>query len=172
VQLNKDCDANAKRFLNNDDPVWHSLPTAAPSPSAMVSLFINNQLVTNNMKHRLITAWSSISARVYLLRQEEWSETILDTAAWDMMEQCLDAMHQSSKARFARLVKFMMDMPHISAQKHKFTSKKEYISTVTNLCPCCRMEEESSISLYECRYPQIRNLLLKVLDSIEEKIQQ
>ena len=48
----------------------------------------------------------------------------------------------------------------------------EYTPTVTNLCPCCRTEEESSIHLYQCQHPQIRDLLLKGLDSIEDKLQQ
>ena len=96
----------------------------------------------------------------------------MDIVAWNKMEQCLDAVHRSSKARFARLVKFMMDVTHTSAQKHKFTSKMEYIPTVTNLCPCCRMEEYSSIHLYQFQHPQIRYLLLKGLDSIEDKLQQ
>ena len=48
----------------------------------------------------------------------------------------------------------------------------EYTPTVTNLCPCYRMEEESSINLYQCRHPHIRDILLKGIDSIEDKIQQ
>ena len=57
VQLSEDCDANAKRFLHNDDPACHSLPTAAPALSAMASLIINDQLITNNMPCSNIKQW-------------------------------------------------------------------------------------------------------------------
>ena len=74
VQLNEGCDKHAGLFRKIADRRWHTRPTATPPPSALASLSIDNKLVTNNYRTRLIEAYSSIAVRKYLLqRQPTWT---------------------------------------------------------------------------------------------------
>ena len=48
VQLNEDCDENAKDFLHNAADEWKTRPTASSPPNAVVTLHIDALMITNH----------------------------------------------------------------------------------------------------------------------------
>ena len=171
VQLNEDCDETAKDFLRNAADEWKTRPTASAPPNAVVTLHIDALMITNNYRDRLEDAWTGKHMREYLSRRETWDTDTLDDVDWYPLGTSLQKIFKSKKRTFARYVKFMIDMSNTSRQKHAFTSRSKTKPTVENLCPCCKAEEETTLHLFHCRHPAIRDELKRSFNILHDTLE-
>ena len=109
--------------------------------------------------------------RKYLQRCETWDNDTLGDVDWYPLGTSLQKIFKSKKRTFARFVKFMIDMSHTSRQKHAFTSRSTPNPPVDNLCPCCKAEEETTLHLFRCRYPAIRDELKRSFNVLQDKLE-
>jgi hypothetical protein len=171
VQLNKDCDENAKDFLCNAADKWKTSPTASAPPNSVVTLHIDALMITSHYRDRLKDAWTGKNMHKYLRRRETWDKGTLEDVDWYPLGTSLQKIFKSKKRTFERFVKFMIDMSHTSRQKHSFTSRLTTKPTIENLCPCCKVEEETTLHFFHCRHPAIRDELKRSFNILHDTLE-
>ena len=172
VQLNEGCDKHAGLFRKNADRRWRTRPTATSPPSALAALSIDNKLVTNNYRTRLIEAYSSIAVRKYLLqRQPTWTESVMDTVDWYHLGIALTSIFKKSKSDFSRFVKFMNSMSNTGVQKHLFSKKSKTLVTDSDKCPCCKNEAENTMHLFNCKNGSIQSAITTSIETLFKSLQ-
>ena len=173
VILNEACDKQAKEYLHHAPPEMITRPSAAISPTAIASLSINKQLITNNYHRRLLNAHSSADMTTYLKERNAWNQRTFESVDWEHLEAAILPIKKHSKHKFARIVKFMINMPNTGRQKHKYTRKAESEPTTTAACPCCKTAKETTMHLYQCPDPKLHELLSlrlrELLDTLQKR---
>jgi hypothetical protein len=66
VQLNEDCDENAKDFLRNAVDKWKTRPMVSAQPNAVVTLHIDALVITNHYRDHLKDAWTGKNMCTYI----------------------------------------------------------------------------------------------------------
>ena len=140
-------------------------------PPATATLHIGGLLVTNNYQDRPEEAFSSIGMQEYLIRREGWDTTTLSDVDWPHLEYSITKLFKSNKRRFARYVKFMIDMPHTGRQKQKFTINTKAKPTVDHIFPCCKADEETTMHLYHCPHSDIRAELKRSFQQLSNTLE-
>jgi hypothetical protein len=148
-------------------------PSAVISPSAIASLSINKKLITNNYHQRLLRAHFFLDMTTYLKKLNAWDQRKFDSVDWEHLEAAIILIKKRSKHKFARIVKFTIDMPNTGRQNHKFMSKDDAAPTTTYVCPCCKTAEETTMHIYQCPDPKLNELLSlrlrELLDTLKKR---
>ena len=94
-----------------------------PKPPLAASLTIISVIAANNLSARILDAWSSKLSIAYLQQRLKWSIEIINMVDWEHLDVVLTRIYKSNFYLFNHIVKFMIDIPHTSHQKARFTSK-------------------------------------------------
>ena len=170
VRLNEECDRLAKERVFNNDFRIRSKPTAYAAPSAKVSVYLKGSLITNNVRERFIEAGQRNNLTEYLRERNEWSMETLEAVDWDLFSIAIEKVYQSSKSRFSRIIKFNHNLQNTGRQKRLFTTGNTSEPVASDRCPLCNGHEETTMHLYSCSDPTLRDIIEKGTHEIEEAL--
>ena len=107
----------------------------------------------------------------YLMERNGWTQQTFDMVDWEHLEVSIIPIKQRSKSEFARYIKFMIDMQNTGRQKHRFTTDSTTTPTTSNVCPCCKTVEETTMHLYQCNERKVHDLVTRGLASLLDALQ-
>ena len=94
------------------------------------------------------------------------------TIDWHSYGGALDRVFNSSKTRFARIIKFSHNIQNTGRQKRLFTEQLSSCRTASDRYPCCHIHEETTMHIFQCKTPGITELLHQGLGDLEGILQQ
>ena len=86
---NEACDKQGKEYLHHAPPDMTPRPSAVIPPTAIASLSINKQLITNNYQQRLLYAYLTIEMMTYLKNLNTWDQWAFDSVDWEHLEAAI-----------------------------------------------------------------------------------
>ena len=95
--------------------------SAVVSPSAIASLSINKQLITNNYHQRLLYAHSSADMTTYLKDRNDWDQRTFDSVDWEHLEAAILPKKKRSKTHIRKSSKI-----HDRHAKYRTTKAQIY----------------------------------------------
>ena len=170
IFLNERCDDIAKQYVRTASREGSTKPSAVASPSEIATLFINNMMVKNNTNKWLLRASASPTLQCYLCDKYDWSSSTFYAIDWEHVEHSLQKRFSRSKNIFSRTVKFMFDIQNTGRQKKKFSLISILVPTTSDLCPCCKTQEETIMHLCQCTDAAMQNLLTNELNDLEDAL--
>ena len=94
----------------------------------------------------------------------------LEAVDWDLFSVAIERVYQSSKSRFSRIIKFNHNLQNTGRQKRLFTTGNTSEPVASDRCPLCDGQEETTMHLYTCSDPTLRDIIEKGTHELEEAL--
>jgi hypothetical protein len=136
VRLNIACDTAAKKCMRES-----AHPTTRPKPleGAQATLYFGNTMVTTDMKAQIQFASQAPKMRAYICERLEWTDSQYSTVNWSTLGRAKKRLklHES-----IRITKMLYENLNVGKQKQ--------MKGQDGTCPCCGLEMEDQMHLYQC----------------------
>ena len=170
VQLNEECDRLAKERVFDNDMKMRSKSLTRSSPSAKAAFYIQGNLITNNIKQRMMVAGQREKITGYLRDRNQWTQETVEAIDWEMYSVALDRVFKASKSRFARIIKFNHNLQNTGRQKKLFTARSVTEPAASDRCPLCGRQEETTMHLYWCSDESLKDIREEGIHELEEEL--
>jgi hypothetical protein len=139
AQLNNRCDVLATEARTLPTP--KSLSTI---PTAVVTLTINGNEVPGSIQSSLRHAALSQDLCQYFQKKYNWNDSVVDYIDWTPHSRAIKRLRGRSSSM---IQKFIHEWLPVNA--HPGTA----LPTTGQLCPCCRLKNETQNHLLQCQHP-------------------
>jgi hypothetical protein len=156
VRLNIACDAAAKECMRKS---VH--PTSRPRPleGSRATLYFGNTMVTTEMKEQIQYASQAPRMQAYICERLEWTDTQYMAVNWPVLGRTKKRLplHES-----IRITKMLYENLNVGKQKRMMGKDAT--------CPCCGIEMEDQIHLYQCQNEEMTNAFDDAIKALQSKL--
>jgi exonuclease III len=147
AQLNVLADNIANEMHNHPSPTKYNM---IPGTGAYIT--INDNVITSNYNYHIRTQASSPQTRDHILQQENWTQTVFDSVAWDSHKMAIQRLYPQKKF----ICKLVHNLLPTGKRVHRYGTQ------YAHQCPSCQQPNEDRIHVLICPH---RRLWRSVLHS-------
>jgi hypothetical protein len=156
ARLNIACDAAAKKCMRDS-----AHPTTRPKPleGAQATFYFGNTMVTTDMKAQIQFASQAPRMRAYICERLEWTDSQYSTVNWSTLGRAKKRLklHES-----IRITKMLYENLNVGKQKQMMGQD--------GTCPCCGLEIEDQMHLYQCSNEEMTNAFNDAIKTIKSTL--
>ena len=144
AQLNEDCDIAAKETMWNQ---VHPNTRPAPIEGSRATLYLNNNMITTDIKRSISHAAHTEDLRTYIRNKHDWTENDMKKVNWNAIGE---AKRRQPRSQSDRTSKLMHSWSNVRHQKLKMGE--------VGVCPSYGHIDETIMHLFQCENKQKKKL--------------
>ena len=130
-----------------------------PYKGSKAMVKIKDQWITDNITKRVTEAANSKATIDYIIGKFNWTDEQFQCVKWTAIGEARQGMTKIANTQISKLMYGWLNVG----------SQKQHMKQV-GACPCCGMEKETVLHLYQCPHTEMRQAREEAIGVIEEQL--